>query len=100
MTQYKHLESIETVHCEELGNGVFYISKLPNGELKFTFKDKHGIFNVFPDMNEVFNYLMGEDSGRACIEDTYFDENDPRYEEGVDALDMYLNNLVEESKNE
>lgn len=99
MTLYKHLDSIETLHCEEIGRGVFYVSKLPNDELKFTFKDKHGIFNIFANMNEVFNYVMGLDSGRACVEDEYFDEHDPRYEEGVDAMDIYLNNLVEEIEN-
>jgi hypothetical protein len=95
MTLYKHLDSIETLHCEEIGGGVFYISKLPNDELKFTFKDKHGIFNIFPNMNEVFNYVMGMDSGRACVEDEYFAEHDARYEEGGDAMDIYLNNYVE-----
>jgi hypothetical protein len=97
MTQYKHLESIETLCCEEVGNGVFYISKLPNQEqLIYTFKDKYGYFNVCHNMEEMTKYLSGEECVCEVIEDEYFEEDDARYEEGVDALDIYLNSVVEE----
>ena len=96
-SQYKHLDSIKTLHCEEIGSGVFYVSELPSREyLVFTFKDEYGIFNIFPNMGEVFRYASDDlECERVCIDDDYFEEDDPRYEEGVDAMDMYLNSLVE-----
>lgn len=99
MSQYKHLDDIETLHCEEIGNSVFYASQLPNHDgLIFTIKDKYGIFNIFPNFEELFKYAEGDlNCERVCIDDECIEEDDPRYEEGVDAMDIYLNNLVEVS---
>lgn len=82
------------VHNDEVDNGVFDIIRMPNGECLYSFKDKHSIFNVFPNLGEYLNYVRGEPCARECIEDDMLDESDPDYEEGVDALDRYLRSLV------
>lgn len=88
-------EGITYIHNEHLGNGVFDIIRMPNEELLFSYLDKHGHFNVFKTMTEFADYLDGCDvENRVCIADVQLDENDPHYEEGVDALDHYLRSLV------
>lgn len=89
-------KTFEYIHSEELGGGVFDIVRLPDGKLFFSFLDKHGIFNVFPTMEDYTLYAKGLFVGfkRECFEDVQLDEGDPNYEEGVDALDRYLRKLV------
>lgn len=88
-------KTFEYIHNEHIGNGVFDIIRLPDGELLFSFLDKHGYFNIFNTMSEFTFYLDGTSiENRVCIKDEQLDESDPHYEEGVDALDCYLRTLV------
>jgi hypothetical protein len=87
--------TFEYLYNDEVGNGVFDIIRLPNGELLFSFKDKHGYFNVFPTMEDYTLYVEGLDGCKyVCVEDKYIEEGEEGYEEGVDALDRYLRSLV------
>lgn len=85
----------EYIHNEHIGNGVFDIIRMHDGEMLFSYLDKHGYFNVFNTMSEFAEYLDGTSiENRVCIKDEQLDESDPDYEEGVDALDRYLMTLV------
>lgn len=90
-------EKFDYIHVEDVGSGQFCIAKLPNNTLLFIFKDKHGIFNVFPTMNDYTLYAKGWLYGlkRECIDDEYIEEGEEGYEEGVDALDRYLRTMSE-----
>jgi hypothetical protein len=89
-------EKFEYIHNEEVGNGQFYIAKLPERELLFVFLDKYGYFNIFPTMQDYTLYVENDlTCKRDCIEDSYIEEGEEGYEEGVDALDRYLRELSE-----
>ena len=85
----------EYIHQEDIGSGVFDIIRLKDGVLLFSYQDKHGIFNIFPTMGDYTAYCEGNLSGcqRVCIDNEYIEEGEPGYEEGVDALDRYLDSL-------
>lgn len=91
----REMKPYEYIYNEHIGNGVFDIIRMLDGALIFSFLDKHGYFNVFNTMEQFTIYIeQGDSDGRICIADAQLDENDPNYEEGVDALDRYLRTLV------
>ena len=76
------------IYSEDVGNGVFNIARLyePNvcDTYKFVFIDKHGIANIFNDMENYTAYVEGNlDCERECVEVDYVSE-------GYDTLDQYL----------
>lgn len=90
-------KTYEYIHNEEIGMGVFDIIRLPDGELLFSFKDKHGYFNIFTTMEDFLAYMGVNgliESDHVSFPDEYPFPDDPDYEEGVDALDLYLRSLA------
>ena len=84
----------EYLYNDAIYDGVFDIIKLQGEDnFLFSFLDDGGYFNIFKSMQEFYNYVIDEPCERICFEDESYEEDDPRYEEGVDALDRYLRSL-------
>jgi hypothetical protein len=63
-----------------------YVARSTDNILLFVYTDKHGIANVFRNMGQYANSVMGVECVRACV------ENDERtdLQEGVDFIDAWI----------